>query len=109
MRFSFPSSFFGMRVLCQSSTEEPGTGVSDMIPGTLRSKSMVRSRALTDEGAPTCRYGTVQYGVATPGSRTISGSPLLAVLISLFSSLIHCPCVLEMKHQKSREHDMNMT
>lgn len=29
---------------------EPATGVSDMIPGALRPKSMVRSRELTDEG-----------------------------------------------------------
>lgn len=34
---------------------EPATGVSDMIPETLRSKSMVRSQELTDEGAPTCK------------------------------------------------------
>lgn len=84
---------------------EPATGVSDMIPGALRSKSMVRSRELTDEGPNMYTY---KYGVATPGSRTIAGSPLLAVLILFLfrlcvpDSLPACPCASLMKHPEGQ-------
>lgn len=46
------------------------------------------------------------YGVATPGSRTISGSPLLA-LLNFFSALrpwFMLVCVSLMEHQRAKEH-----
>jgi hypothetical protein len=98
--FFLLSSYFWDACIMPKKHVSPQPGVADMIPGTLRSKSMVRSQ-LTDEGAPTCRNGVV-----TPGSRTIAGSPLLAVLIFLLfrSALIHCRPVpvSQMKHQKAR-------